>query len=247
MVKRALLIGNNYTGSRYALRGCITDAENVRAYLLTRGFDAANIKLLTDVSNDVSKSGILTAIQEFVSSLKAGDYGVFHYSGHGGQVPDYTREEADGQDECIYAFTKPNKLEEITDDILRRELVDKLQTGVTLRCILDCCHSGTGIDLPYYYYPRGILRRDEKEPLSTKDVVCISGCKDNQTSADAFINGRFQGALTAAFLLALQNLKGDNWQAFALLVDYELRRGKYSQVSVLSTTDKGVLQKKVDL
>ena len=247
MVKRALLIGINYTGSQYALRGCINDVQNLRSHLLTRGFEAANIRFLTDVTNDVSKQSLLTAIREFISSLQGGDYGVFHYSGHGGQIKDFTRDETDGRDECIYAFVKPNRLEPIIDDTLRVELVDKLHPNAILRCVLDCCNSGTGMDLPYFYYPRGTLSRDARESLSTKDVVCISGCKDNQTSADSVIQGQPQGALTASLLLALHHLKGDSWQSLALLVDYELRRGRYTQVSVMSTTNKDILQRKVDL
>lgn len=247
MAKRALLIGSNYTGSRYALNGCINDVENMRSRLLTKGFDTANITVLIDTVNDVSKNSILGAIRTFVSSLKSGDLGIFHFSGHGGQIPDANKDEVDGQDECIYSFTKPSRLEPISDDVLRAELVDKLADGVILRCVLDCCHSGTGMDLPYFYYPRKKVLRDVHEALSSKNVVCISGCKDEQTSADAFIQGRPQGALTACLLLALSHLKEDTWEELALLVDYELRRGKYEQISVLSTTDRQIPKKKVDM
>lgn len=247
MVKRALLIGNNYTNSRYALRGCINDIYNLRSYLLTKGYEAANIRLMNDVDDDLSSQGILTAIRTFVSELKSGDIGIFHFSGHGGRVFDIDRKEYDGYDECIYSYDKnTRRVAEILDDTLRLELVDKLAEGVKLRCILDCCHSGTGMDLPYFYYPRKQLYEDNTQP-SPKDVVCISGCKDAQESADAFINGTYQGALTASLLLALYQLREDTWEDISLLVDYELRRGRYTQISVLSFTHKSLLNQKVDI
>jgi hypothetical protein len=41
------------------------------------------------------------------------------------------------------------------------------------------------------------------------NAILISGCTDKQTSADAYINGRYHGALT--FYVA-QTLKENNWK-----------------------------------
>jgi hypothetical protein len=38
---------------------------------------------------------------------------------------------------------------QIVDDELNRRLVRPLPTGVRLHAILDACHSGTGLDLPF--------------------------------------------------------------------------------------------------
>ena len=38
--------------------------------------------------------------------------------------------------------------------------------------------------------------------------MLITGCRDTQTSADAFINGRFNGALTFALVEAIRKSKG---------------------------------------
>jgi len=38
--------------------------------------------------------------------------------------------------------------------------------------------------------------------------VLITGCRDTQTSADAFINGRYNGALTFALVEAIRASKG---------------------------------------
>jgi hypothetical protein len=38
--------------------------------------------------------------------------------------------------------------------------------------------------------------------------VLITGCRDTQTSADAFINGRYNGALTFGLVDAIRSSKG---------------------------------------
>ena len=59
------------------------------------------------------------------------------------------------------------------------------------------------------------LRRSTRAARKAKDIVAaelpevlITGCRDTQTSADAFINGRFNGALTFALVDAMRKSKG---------------------------------------
>ena len=59
------------------------------------------------------------------------------------------------------------------------------------------------------------LRRSPRAARKTKDIVkaelpevLITGCRDTQTSADAFINGRYNGALTFALVDAIRKSKG---------------------------------------
>jgi hypothetical protein len=61
----------------------------------------------------------------------------------------------------------------------------------------------------------GELRRSSRSVRKAKDIVnaelpevLITGCRDTQTSADAFINGRFNGALTFALVEAIRKGKG---------------------------------------
>jgi hypothetical protein len=52
------------------------------------------------------------------------------------------------QDETILP-TDHDTAGEIVDDELNELLVAPLQPGVMLHCLIDACHSGTAMDLPY--------------------------------------------------------------------------------------------------
>lgn len=55
-----------------------------------------------------------------------------------------------------------------------------------------------------------VYERSHKLTL-VADVIMFSGCKDNQTSADAFINGQATGAMSHALVTALSR---DHTQSF---------------------------------
>lgn len=44
---------------------------------------------------------------------------------------------------------------QIRDDDLFKTLVGPMRSGVTVTCIMDCCHSGTVLDLPYVFIADG--------------------------------------------------------------------------------------------
>jgi metacaspase-1 len=48
--RKSLLIGINYIGSQNQLEGCIDDVQNMRAFLISRGFptDANSMVIMTD-------------------------------------------------------------------------------------------------------------------------------------------------------------------------------------------------------
>jgi hypothetical protein len=68
------------------------------------------------------------------------------------------------------------------------------------------------------------------------DVVQFSGCRNDQTSADAFIDGQPSGALSYA-LVKCMNEQGTEQTYSELLVNIRtvMQQGKYSQVPQLST------------
>lgn len=85
------------------------------------------------------------------------------------------------------------------------------------------------------------LRRSVRSSRKTKDIVnaklpevLITGCRDTQTSADALINGRFNGALTFALVDAMR--KGQGRLTYKQLHDRAttvLKARKFEQVPQL--------------
>jgi len=80
----------------------------------------------------------------------AGDSLVFYFSGHGVRQFDFDSDESDGFDEtiCPVDFVEVGT---IRDDEIKSAIVRPLKKGVTLNAIVDACHSGTVLDLPYVY------------------------------------------------------------------------------------------------
>jgi hypothetical protein len=75
-------------------------------------------------------------------------------SGHGGQVRDEDGDEEDGFDECLVPVNY-KQAGFIKDDDLYTALVGPMARGVTVTSLMDCCHSGTVLDLPYHYKADG--------------------------------------------------------------------------------------------
>jgi len=149
---RALLVGINYGGTSSELRGCHNDVETMRRYLLGQGYSEDNMRVLLDdgACEEPTRDNIVAAFSWLSEGAQAGDSLFFHYSGHGASVRDDDGDEEDGKDEALV----PCDYESaglLRDDETYRTLVGPLPDGVWLTCVLDCCHSGTILDLPYLF------------------------------------------------------------------------------------------------
>eukprot|EP01054_Gregarina_sp_Poly1_P010876 Gregarina_sp_Poly_1__10875@NODE_847_length_5991_cov_96_588623_g612_i0_p5_GENE_NODE_847_length_5991_cov_96_588623_g612_i0NODE_847_length_5991_cov_96_588623_g612_i0_p5_ORF_typecomplete_len152_score20_30Peptidase_C14/PF00656_22/7_1e33Raptor_N/PF14538_6/0_056Raptor_N/PF14538_6/2_7e02Peptidase_C13/PF01650_18/0_056_NODE_847_length_5991_cov_96_588623_g612_i054865941 len=128
-----------------------------------------------------------------VKDAAPGDVLFFHYSGHGSQKPslDGRQYESDGLDEtiCPLDFRKHG---DIRDDEIAKKLIVNLPPGVRLFCVMDCCHSGTGLDLPFVCdIDRGSWVKIRTKFVTKADVTLVSGCLADQTSADLTLrNGK---------------------------------------------------------
>ncbi|CAK9088341.1 Metacaspase-1 [Durusdinium trenchii] len=238
---KGLFIGCSYPKTSMALGHCAEDAYKIKEYLCEKwGFinDSEHVRVLMDLgdtseSTMPTKSNIRDSISWLVHEAVPGDSLLFFFSGHGTQVPNFQDDEKDGKDEAIV----PVDVDEsgpLIDDELHELLVKPggfgaregkpLAAGVRLTCLLDCCHAGTGLDLAYRWSP--YMEKGTKEEWEGKwqvdkggfyadaDVICISGCDDNQVSVgnDALAMGPASpmqagfpvGMFLASFCVALE-------------------------------------------
>jgi len=229
-MKRALLVGINYTGTDSALNGCINDISNINKFLLENvsGYSKDSITVLTDDPKSQvkpTKENMENNIKKFVAGCKSGDTLFFYYSGHGSQLNDNNGDESDGKDSVLVPLDY-QKSGVIRDDWLFTNMINCLPAGVTLWAFTDCCHSGTMLDLQFNLqcasvYKNGSINKtikyngsewsnqfgltNETSKLSQADVFNFSGCLDPQTSADAFIRNQSQGAFTSCFFEFVNN------------------------------------------
>ncbi|CBZ51357.1 hypothetical protein NCLIV_044210 [Neospora caninum Liverpool] len=210
--RKALLIGINYRATRAELRGCVNDVYRMRTLLCAvYGFHDSSttlVALTDDNPNSLyrpTRNNILKAMRWLTIDNRPGDSLFFHYSGHGGRQIDRSGIEEDGYDETILPVDF-DTAGQILDDELHAFLVQPLQSGCRLTAVMDCCHSGTGLDLPFTWNTPKWRWEEETNPFYVLgDVQMFSGCQDDQTSADlAGHEDRAPGgAMTTAFIAVL--------------------------------------------
>ena len=135
---RSLHIGLNavsasaYEGWDGPLAACEFDANDMAAVARAKG-----MKPTVLLTKKGTRANVLAGMRSAAAALAAGDLFFLTYSGHGGQVPDVSGEEADKQDEtwCLYDG-------QLIDDELYFEL-SKFKAGVRILVLSDSCHSGT--------------------------------------------------------------------------------------------------------
>ena len=244
--KCALLIGICYNGSDNQLRGCINDTKNLKDFLINScGYKNDEILLLTDdTENKPTKDNILKYIELFVNYINNNNVkeAWFSYSGHGHFVE--SSEESDSKDECFVPLDYSEN-GGVTDNMLYTKLIKNIPLTCSLFSIIDACHSGTSLDLPYVYrFDKGIVQ--QKPPELLANIIKISGCRDHQTSMDSYINGSFQGALTACFLKSVKDLEY-NFTCFQLIrqIKSYIYGGNYKQIPTLSFSNEELLHNTV--
>lgn len=155
--KRAVLIGINYVGQSGELSGCHNDVLNVIGYIKdVHGFDDSNMTVLMDdgIHSDPTRANIMAAYAAIAADSQPGDVVFLHYSGHGGKLRDDNGDESDGYDETLIPLDYEQS-GQIRDDDLLKYLVLQFKSGVFVTSLMDCCHSGTVLDLPYNFKADG--------------------------------------------------------------------------------------------
>jgi hypothetical protein len=164
-MKKALLIGINYIGTKHELGGCINDITNIEKFIIDNcDYKKENITKLTDNSDiKPSRKNIEESILLLTKDVVSGDTLFLYYSGHGSQVSvkdkedestDETNDESNGiltgdRDDDVLVPIDYKKNGFIRDGWLYENLANVLPKGVTLWSFADCCHSGTMLNLEY--------------------------------------------------------------------------------------------------
>jgi hypothetical protein len=169
-----------------------------------------------------------------LESANSGDTVLFTFSGHGSYTTDLNCEEIDGQDEMIISCD----LQCVVDDDFKTIIHQKLKTGATLIALFDSCHSGTMLDLKYSYpsYTTSVL--SSLNAIDTNgNVILISGCLDNQTSAEAsIVEGKISGAMTWSLLETLKQYPtGLTWNTLLTNMQTLLNASGFIQIPQLSS------------
>lgn len=223
-IKRALLVGINYRGTSSELHGCINDVQGIKDILINvYNFQPENILLMTDDTPcKPNYDEIAEGFRWLVSKSPADKYKAccyspflgkekgslfFHYSGHGSRLRDDNNDEPDGYDETLCPLDCDTK-GFMRDDFVRTKLVDRVPASCKLFSIIDACHSASSFDLQWTLQPQAggkfSLVKANNQTSSKGQVIMLSGCQDEQTSADTFLEGKAQGALTYAVISVLR-------------------------------------------
>lgn len=228
---KALCIGinkfKNYPENN--LRGCVNDVENISKALLNIGISSENIYRLTD--EQATKTNIINGLQYLVNESIKGNcsYIFLSLSSHGTRINSSI---FPNSDVAAYVPTDvtasgngwdPNYIisaDEIT------QIISSVPTNVIFEAVIDCCHSGgigirdfdlqPNLKIRYLAPPsspqtlsRSIIQvrsfRDTLSPENIDNHISWAACRNDQTAADAFINGTFNGAFSHSFCKTLNN------------------------------------------
>jgi uncharacterized caspase-like protein len=255
MQNKALLVGiNAYPNPSNNLRGCINDIVDMEYFISAKNkvYDKENIRTLTD--STATKKGILTELNWLLQGASAGDQILFHYSGHGTQIPSqHTSFEKDGLDEiiCPYDFSGSNEAQTAISDKEFAQIFAKIPQGVHFVWISDSCHSedlsrkqasteaSNIVTLTQARFRRFNHEQQQKAIAHTESIsaapiplhgALLSGCASHQLSADAYINNRFNGAFTH-YLIKNLNMYGQDASMEDIIkyVNIDLMENDYEQ------------------
>lgn len=195
-MKKALLIGLNYTDTSFSLPGCENDATDLESLMQSK-----------NISTEKKFTVTRTEIYDFFKScekMKKSDTVYFCYSGHGTQVPSTT--EADGFREAIVLWTTGYHTELLYDFEIK-EMVSNLKCRVFV--YMDSCFSG-GMSrnasqvrkkfIPYnadfMNIPEITFKRNAEKPANKQCFMMAS--REDEYATDLGTNGAFTyGILTA--------------------------------------------------
>lgn len=210
-MNRAVLVGINAYPFPNVLHGCLNDISDISEELISKyQFNSEDITTIEDT--EATATNIKENLISCVSKLISGDKFLFWYSGHGAQL---TQGDISTDVICPVDFDFTPATSVTVDDF--HNIFSKIPDGVVAAWGSDSCHSGD-LEKDFYrlgapkqfYSPRArVLTKKERTfkdvCSSLPNISLLAGCQSSQTSADAYINNRFNGAFTYFFLQKLNS------------------------------------------
>jgi len=267
MKKKALIVGLEYPGSSQELDGCLADALLMKKTIMDENvydFKEEDIIILedrTEKNKDKylgSRNNIIKTFNNIIDSEP--DFFFFYSACHGIRSYDRNKDEklyginskkinyynGTGKDSCIITSEKYSS-NEIRDDEFKI-IMNKFKPTTSILAILDCCHSGTMLDLPYinlikkantsnkfrnrYYCIPSKFTSNNIGP----NAICISGARDKQYSYESNKNGISHGHFTYSVCNLMRKYELDkiSIETFVLLVTNKLNNIK--QIPVITSS-----------
>ena len=250
------------------LKGTCNDARHMASFLKQYcEYKDENIVLMVDDVATIrttdrypTRNNIFNQIRTILNNAQPSDEVTFFYAGHGTQqvVSSSSTEESDRLNEVIVPVdynirTGANAITDDTINSLLREF-GKSQTQILL--IFDCCHSGTMCDLNYTYnyerktniFTKSLSSNPRFDPTMDQSfinkpilsyVIALSGCKDNEVSAEANMtfdgSNSEEGVLTSAFIYSIRTNPTSTKDIFGIVRDMDKYTSKYNQHPVISS------------
>jgi metacaspase-1 len=261
---RALTIGlnavdpNHYGGWSGELNACEADAEDMSSL--------AKLEVTTLLTQNATRARVIAELTKAAKQLKSGDFFLLTYSGHGGQLPDLNSDEDDAKDEtwCLYDGQLVDDelysyLSQFGKGVRILVFSDSCHSGTVVKLAFYGASPArtaamAGGSVKFRNMPPGAVLRTYRENKAFYDkilkssklknsdskvkasVLLISGCQDNQLSAD----GDFNGLFTSNLLHVWNNgkFKG-NYRAFHKAIVNRMppdQTPRYFRVGRINTT-----------
>jgi metacaspase-1 len=245
--KYAVIIGINYKNTTIELSGCMNDANSIKTFLLEKcNYTNNNVRMLSENSILPTRENIISELNNLVQ--KAIDENLtelwFSYSGHGSNIVSTT--ESDNKDEVLVPLDYPTTNNVVTDNELH-EIFSRLPSTCNLFSLIDACNSGTVLDLKYVCRLNNddITFEDHSSSQSTAisaNIIKISGSRDEQTSAEDYINGQYRGVLTTYFLECANELSYNcSSEQLIKQLTNKVSELNYTQIPTLTCSNKDIL------
>jgi len=251
--KRALIIGINYNEDQIKeddLQGCVNDMNNIKEVLQKRCYFMEE-DITTLKNSEATWENIEDEILNLVifSHKNPGSEIWLSYSGHGSNVTSFREEDLKSEVICPSDYATRGV---ITDRWLQENFVEGLEKTSKVFVLMDCCNSGSNLNLPYRYKGGDIIENDTSYTIDDLENLCnivkISGCEDDQTSADYYERkeNEFQGALTNGFIHFHDDKDKSILHFYNNILAYLTFRG-FTQRPVLTFSNTNMLKSKLYL